>query len=119
MRAVALALAVTGATFVSPAVAQQYPNQDIHFVNGFPPDSGADVITRFFAEKLRPVRLGERVRAGIAGRLHPRALVPYRDTQPALIRWPEKSNLHETRTRALYEPCRTTRQSHKLARFTW
>jgi tripartite-type tricarboxylate transporter receptor subunit TctC len=55
MRALALALVVTGATFVPPAVAQQYPNQDIHFVNGFPPGSGADVITRFFAEKLRPV----------------------------------------------------------------
>jgi tripartite-type tricarboxylate transporter receptor subunit TctC len=55
MRALALALVVTGATFVPPAVAQQYPNQDIHFVNGFPPGSGADVITRFLAEKLRPV----------------------------------------------------------------
>jgi tripartite-type tricarboxylate transporter receptor subunit TctC len=38
-----------------PAHAQSYPNADIHFVTGFPPGSGADVITRFFAEKLRPV----------------------------------------------------------------
>ena len=37
------------------AHAQTYPNADIHFVTGFPPGSGADVITRFFAEKLRPV----------------------------------------------------------------
>jgi tripartite-type tricarboxylate transporter receptor subunit TctC len=36
-----------------PAQAQQYPSQDIHFVTGFPPGSGADVITRFFAEKTR------------------------------------------------------------------
>jgi tripartite-type tricarboxylate transporter receptor subunit TctC len=44
-----------GVAFAPPAMAQQYPNQDIHFVTGFPPGSGADVITRFFAEKLRPV----------------------------------------------------------------
>jgi tripartite-type tricarboxylate transporter receptor subunit TctC len=37
------------------AQAQQYPSQDIHFVTGFPPGSGADVITRYFAEKLRPL----------------------------------------------------------------
>ncbi len=37
------------------AHAQSYPSADIHFVTGFPPGSGADVITRFFAEKLRPV----------------------------------------------------------------
>ena len=35
------------------ARAQSYPNQDIHFVTGFPPGSGADVITRYFAEKTR------------------------------------------------------------------
>jgi tripartite-type tricarboxylate transporter receptor subunit TctC len=39
----------------SAAQAQQYPSQDIHFVTGFPPGSGADVITRYFAEKLRPL----------------------------------------------------------------
>jgi tripartite-type tricarboxylate transporter receptor subunit TctC len=53
--AVAMALAAVGVAFAPPAMAQQYPNQDIHFVTGFPPGSGADVITRFFAEKLRPV----------------------------------------------------------------
>jgi tripartite-type tricarboxylate transporter receptor subunit TctC len=35
--------------------AQAYPSQDIHMVNGFPPGSGADVLTRYFAEKFRLV----------------------------------------------------------------
>ena len=43
------------AALAFPAHAQTYPNADIHFVTGFPPGSGADVITRYFAEKLRPV----------------------------------------------------------------
>jgi tripartite-type tricarboxylate transporter receptor subunit TctC len=43
------------AAWCTGAQAQSYPNADIHFVTGFPPGSGADVITRFFAEKLRPV----------------------------------------------------------------
>ena len=43
------------AAWCAGAQAQSYPNADIHFVTGFPPGSGADVITRFFAEKLRPV----------------------------------------------------------------
>lgn len=38
---------------LTPALAQNYPSQDIHFVTGFPPGSGADVLTRYFAEKLR------------------------------------------------------------------
>jgi len=45
----ALALGVAG----RPALAEQYPSQDLHFIVGFPPGSGADVITRFFAEKTR------------------------------------------------------------------
>jgi len=49
--AVALGVAILCLPFV--AQAQPYPNQDIHFVTGFPPGSGADVITRFFAEKTR------------------------------------------------------------------
>jgi tripartite-type tricarboxylate transporter receptor subunit TctC len=51
---VALAL-LLAAAFAASAHAQSYPSADIHFVTGFPPGSGADVITRFFAEKLRPV----------------------------------------------------------------
>ena len=38
----------------APAVrAQDYPNQDIRLICGFPPGSGADVFVRYFAEKLR------------------------------------------------------------------
>ena len=35
--------------------AQDYPSQDIRFVCAFPAGSGADVIVRYFAEKMRPV----------------------------------------------------------------
>jgi len=35
------------------AMAQAYPSQDIHFICGFAAGSGADVIVRFFAEKVR------------------------------------------------------------------
>jgi tripartite-type tricarboxylate transporter receptor subunit TctC len=47
---VALALAA-----LAPAIARadDYPSQDFHFVTSFPPGSGADVLTRFFAEKVR------------------------------------------------------------------
>ena len=47
------AVTAFGSVGVSTAWAQQYPSQDIHFVTSFPPGSGADVLTRFFAEKLR------------------------------------------------------------------
>jgi len=36
------------------AFAQAYPTQDVHFVCAFPPGSGADVLVRYFAEKMRP-----------------------------------------------------------------
>lgn len=49
------AAAVAAMGLAAPAAAQSYPSQDIHFVTGFPPGSGADVLTRFFAEKLRPI----------------------------------------------------------------
>ncbi|HEY7552358.1 MAG TPA: tripartite tricarboxylate transporter substrate binding protein, partial [Hyphomicrobiaceae bacterium] len=46
-----LALAAgTGAT----AYAQEYPSQDIRLICAFPAGSGADVLVRYFAEKLRP-----------------------------------------------------------------
>lgn len=35
------------------AAAQQYPQKDISFVVGYAPGSGADIITRFFAEKIQ------------------------------------------------------------------
>jgi tripartite-type tricarboxylate transporter receptor subunit TctC len=47
-----LTAAATGA-LPTMASAQAYPSQDIHVVTGFPPGSGADVLTRYFAEKLR------------------------------------------------------------------
>ena len=47
MVAAALALAPAG------AFAQQYPAQDIHVICAFPAGSGADVLVRFFGEKLR------------------------------------------------------------------
>jgi tripartite-type tricarboxylate transporter receptor subunit TctC len=35
------------------AFAQQYPSQEIHVICAFPAGSGADVLVRYFAEKLR------------------------------------------------------------------
>lgn len=37
------------------AAAQEYPSQDVRFICAFPAGSGADVIVRYFAEKMRPV----------------------------------------------------------------
>jgi tripartite-type tricarboxylate transporter receptor subunit TctC len=45
------ALAVTG----TRVQAQDYPSQDIHLISAFPAGSGADVLVRYFAEKLRPI----------------------------------------------------------------
>jgi tripartite-type tricarboxylate transporter receptor subunit TctC len=53
-RAAALATVIVSA-FASAAGAQQYPNQDIRLVCAFPAGSGADVLVRYFAEKLRPI----------------------------------------------------------------
>jgi tripartite-type tricarboxylate transporter receptor subunit TctC len=53
---ISLALSFFAASFVATSArAQDYPNQDIHFISAFPPGSGADVLVRFFAEKLRPI----------------------------------------------------------------
>jgi tripartite-type tricarboxylate transporter receptor subunit TctC len=38
-----------------PALAQQYPSQDIHFVCAFPGGSSSDAIVRFVAERVRPL----------------------------------------------------------------
>lgn len=51
---VGAALAVVAAA-PSSAVAQGYPSQDIRLVCAFPAGSGADVLVRYFAEKLRPI----------------------------------------------------------------
>jgi tripartite-type tricarboxylate transporter receptor subunit TctC len=50
--AVTLALATLALSPVG-AQAQQYPSQDIHIICAFPAGSGADVLVRYFAEKLR------------------------------------------------------------------
>jgi tripartite-type tricarboxylate transporter receptor subunit TctC len=51
------ALALAAAFGIAPtgAQAQQYPTQDIHFICAFPPGSGADVLVRYFSEKVRPL----------------------------------------------------------------
>jgi tripartite-type tricarboxylate transporter receptor subunit TctC len=51
-RQFAVGLSAAG-LFTSPALAQGYPSQDIHLICAFPPGSGADVIVRFFGERLR------------------------------------------------------------------
>jgi tripartite-type tricarboxylate transporter receptor subunit TctC len=53
-RAVSAALALVTASFVTlPAVAQEkYPSKVIHFICSFPPGSGADIMVRFFADKI-------------------------------------------------------------------
>lgn len=52
--AAAAALPAAGA-FPLPAYAQTYPSQDVHFICGFAAGSGADVIVRYFSDKLRPL----------------------------------------------------------------
>ena len=57
LRSAGLTFALVAATgaMQSSAVAQQYPNQDIRVICAFPAGSGADVLVRYFAEKLRTV----------------------------------------------------------------
>jgi tripartite-type tricarboxylate transporter receptor subunit TctC len=43
------------APLATPANAQTYPSQDVHLICAYAPGSGADVIVRFFGEKLRPL----------------------------------------------------------------
>jgi tripartite-type tricarboxylate transporter receptor subunit TctC len=50
-----LAFAAAIGLAATTASAQQYPTQDIHFICAFPPGSGADVLVRYFAEKVRPL----------------------------------------------------------------
>ncbi|MDF2117671.1 tripartite tricarboxylate transporter substrate binding protein [Roseiarcaceae bacterium H3SJ34-1] len=50
------ALLATALSVAAPGIghSQEYPSQDIHFIVGFAPGSGPDVITRWVAEKMRP-----------------------------------------------------------------
>lgn len=52
-RATVLAAVIAAAPL--GARAQDYPSQDIRFICGFPAGSGADVLVRYFAEKVRAV----------------------------------------------------------------
>ena len=53
MRYLLLSLVVGAFAAISPAQAQTYPSQDIHFICGFPPGSGADILVRYYAEQIR------------------------------------------------------------------
>jgi tripartite-type tricarboxylate transporter receptor subunit TctC len=53
--ALAAALAAISMAETTAARAQSYPSQDIRLICAFPPGSGADVLVRYFGEKLRPV----------------------------------------------------------------
>jgi tripartite-type tricarboxylate transporter receptor subunit TctC len=57
LRALSLAAALAAASGTTPtdARAQSYPSQDIRLICAFPPGSGADVLVRYFGEKLRPI----------------------------------------------------------------
>jgi tripartite-type tricarboxylate transporter receptor subunit TctC len=49
--------ATAGAALFAPrlARAQAWPVQDVHFICAFPAGSGADVIVRWYADRLRPI----------------------------------------------------------------
>jgi tripartite-type tricarboxylate transporter receptor subunit TctC len=55
LRSVGLAFALAAGLGATAASAQEYPSQDIRLICAFPPGSGADVLVRYFAEKLRPL----------------------------------------------------------------
>lgn len=56
----ALGLLTGSAVTSQTARAEDYPSQDIHFIVGFAPGSGPDVIARFVSEKMR-VRLNRTI----------------------------------------------------------
>jgi tripartite-type tricarboxylate transporter receptor subunit TctC len=51
----AAVLAAAVSIVVTDVRAQDYPSQDIRFMCGFPAGSGADVLVRYMAEKVRPL----------------------------------------------------------------
>jgi tripartite-type tricarboxylate transporter receptor subunit TctC len=57
LRSTGLVIALAAALGAVPdgARAQEYPSQDIRLICAFPAGSGADVLVRYFAEKLRPI----------------------------------------------------------------
>jgi tripartite-type tricarboxylate transporter receptor subunit TctC len=55
LRNVARAIVLAAAMVAAPTQAQDYPSQDIRFICGFPAGSGADVLVRYFGEKVRQI----------------------------------------------------------------
>jgi tripartite-type tricarboxylate transporter receptor subunit TctC len=55
LRCAGVFVALVGALLAAPpaADAQAYPSQDVHFICAFPAGSGADVIVRYYADKMR------------------------------------------------------------------
>jgi len=53
--ALAMFLAALLGALPGAAHAEEYPSRDIHLVCAFPPGGGADVLVRYFGEKLRPL----------------------------------------------------------------
>jgi len=54
--AVSAALAFSAGMMPLAAVqAQDYPSQNIHLISAFPPGSGADIVVRYYSEKLKPL----------------------------------------------------------------
>src|SRR2546423_106061 len=52
----AAAIALAAMSMALPAArAQPYPSQDVNFVCGFAAGSGADVMVRYLADKMRPL----------------------------------------------------------------
>ncbi len=49
-----VAVLLASSFLATPAGAQDYPNQLVRFISAFPPGSGADIVVRYFAEKLKP-----------------------------------------------------------------
>jgi tripartite-type tricarboxylate transporter receptor subunit TctC len=55
LRGCAIALVAALSTLPRAASAQTYPSQDVQFICGFAAGSGADIIVRYFADKMRPL----------------------------------------------------------------
>ena len=50
-----LAFSLLAGAMITPAGAQSYPTQDVHFICAFPAGSSSDIIVRYMAEKMRPL----------------------------------------------------------------
>ena len=70
--AAAAAIAAIALTPLGSRAQQAYPDRDVHFICVFPPGSGADVLVRYFAEKVKPLT-GKNIivenRAGAGGNI--------------------------------------------------